>query len=254
MAQSEVTATRLRPEHLVLALAAVAWAALVLPAVVGAGHTHAGSASSFASLPAVLGGWAVMVLAMMLPPALPLVRTLTVLDDARGRLALLGTGALVGVWLAAGVVLVGLGTALALLLPAGPRAHEVVVGVALVAAGGYQFTPIKTACLSACRTPRWFVLQYWHGGSAAVEAARIGAAYGAACVGCCWALMVLCVVGGAAALPSMIGLTALMAVERLTPRGRRAARTAGYVLVAAGLAAVLGLLPDPLAVLLLGSH
>ena len=185
-----------------------------------------------------------MVAAMMLPPTLPLVRTLTALDDGRARLPLLGVGCGDSLWLAVGAVLLGLAAGVALLLPATPRAHEVAVGVALLAAGGYQFTPLKAACLTACRTPRWFVLRHWHGRSAVAETARIGAAYGVACVGCCWALMALCVVGGAAALPSMVALTALMAVERLTPRGRRAARTAGRLLIVAGAAAVLGVLPD----------
>jgi predicted metal-binding membrane protein len=66
--------------------------------------------------------------------------------------------------------------------------------------------------------------------------------------------MALCVAGGAAALPSMVALTALMAVERLDPRGRRFARTAGWFLIVAGAASVLGVLPHPLALLLLGTH
>lgn len=233
---------RVRPEHVVLGIAATAWAALVLP---GTGHSTTGP---------TVGGWAVMVAAMMLPPTLPLVRTLALLEDGRWRLPMLGVGALTALWLAVGAVLVALATALAAVLPHAPRAHEIAAGVALVAAGGYQFTPLKAACLTACRTPRWFVLRYWHGRSPAAETLRLGAAYGAACVGCCWALMALCVVVGAAALPAMVALTALMAVERLTPRGRRAARTAGWVLLAAGAAAVIGVLPDVLAHLLLGSH
>ncbi len=241
---------RVRPEHVVLAVAATAWAALVLPAITGRAHTHAGAASTTA----LLGGWAVMVAAMMLPPTLPLVRTLAALDGGRARLPLLAVGAVTAVWLAVGVVLHALATGVTGLLPATPRAHEITVGVALLVAGAYQFTPLKAACLTACRTPRWFVLRHWHGRSAVAETARIGAAYGVACVGCCWALMALCVAGGAAALPSMVALTALMAVERLDPRGRRFARTAGWFLIVAGAASVLGVLPDPLALLLLGTH
>jgi predicted metal-binding membrane protein len=244
---------RVRPEHVVLTVAAAAWAALVLPAASGAAHAHT-TATSPGALPAVLAGWAVMVAAMMLPPTLPLVRTLAALDAGRARLPVLGVGAVLGVWLTVGAALIAVAGGVALLLPATARAHEVVVGIALSVAGAYQFTPLKAACLTACRTPRWFVLRYWHGRSAVAETARIGAAYGVACVGCCWALMALCVVGGATALPSMVVLTALMAVERLTPRGRRAARTAGRLLILAGAAAVLGVLPDPLALLLVGAH
>ena len=234
-----------RPEHAVLAVAALAWVTLVLPAAVGAGHGGTGP---------TISGWAVMVAAMMLPPTRPLVRTLAALDGGRARLPLLGVGVVLGVWLAVGAVLFGLASVVTALLPSTPRAHEVAVGVALVAAGGYQFTPLKSACLTACRTPRWFVLRYWHGRSAIVETLRLGAAYAGACVGCCWALMALCVLGGATALPTMVALTVLMAVERLSPRGRRAARTAGWVLLAAGAAAVMGVLPHPIALLLLGSH
>lgn len=235
-----VVRIRVRPEHLLFGTAAVAWAALVLP-----GTPHG---------PVTLGGWAVMVGAMMLPPTVPLVRTLRALDDGRARLPLLGVGAVVGLWLVVGAVLVALAAGLTAVLPATPRAHEVTAGVALVAAGGYQFTSLKSACLSACRTPRWFVLRYWHGRSPVAETLRLGGAYAVACVGCCWALMALCVVGGATALPAMVALTALMAVERLTPRGRRAARTAGWLLLVAGAAALLHVLPVPLAHALLGTH
>jgi predicted metal-binding membrane protein len=195
-----------------------------------------------------------MVVAMMLPPTVPLVRTLAALDGSRVRLPLVGVSAVICLWVVVGAVMLALAGGVALLLPAAARAHEVMVGIALLAAGAYQFTPLKAACLTACRTPRWFVLRYWHGRSAVAETARIGTAYGVACIGCCWALMTLCVIGGATALPSMVMLTALMAVERLTPRGRRAARTAGRLLVVAGAAAVLGVLPEPLALLLLGTH
>jgi predicted metal-binding membrane protein len=245
--------SRLRPEHVVITGAALAWVALVLPAAAGVGHAHeVGGASPGA----IIGGWTVMVVAMMLPPALPLVRSLVALDDGRLRLPMAGIGAVVAVWLATGAVLFGLAAGLSGLIDLAPtgRTRDVAIGAALMVAGGYQFTPLRAACLTACRTPRWFVLRYWHGYSALRETLRIGAAYGVACVGCCWALMVVCVVGGAAALPSMVAFTALMAVERLTRRGRRTARAAGWALLVAGACAVLGVLPDPFAVLLLGTH
>jgi len=218
---------RLHPEHVVITGAALAWAALILPAAVGAGHAHdVGGASPGA----IIGGWTVMVVAMMLPPALPLVRTLVALDDGRLRLPMAGVAAVIAVWLATGAVLIGLATGLSWLIDLAPtgRTHDVAIGAALILAGGYQFTPLRDACLTACRTPRWFVLRHWHGRSAVRETLRIGAAYGLACVGCCWALMIVCVVGGAAALPTMVAFTALMAAERLTRRGRRTARAAGW--------------------------
>jgi predicted metal-binding membrane protein len=156
------------------------------------------------------------------------------------------------VWTAAGAVFVAGDAAVHGLVGDADGVAVRIAGGVLVLAGLYQFTALKNACLTACRTPRWFALRYWHGRRAAAEAAVIGTAYGVSCVGCCWALMLVSFVAGAAAMPAMVALSVLMAAERLTRRGRRLVRPAGAVLVALGAAVLTGLLPPVLLHPLLG--
>lgn len=230
---------------------AVGWAAATSS---GGAHDHAHHLGHSGSAGDV-GGWTVMVLAMMLPAALPLLAMLRRLFARRPAApALLGV-ALVGylaIWAAAGGVLVSGDTGLRRLSGGSPDAAIPIAGGVLVVAGLFQFSSLKKACLTACRTPRWFALRYWHGRRAAAEAAVIGTAYGVSCVGCCWALMLVSFVAGAAAMPAMVALSVLMAAERLTRRGRRLVRPAGAVLVALGAAVLTGLLPPVLLHPLLG--
>lgn len=256
----------------VLALAAAAWIAVSLThgtsldhhrlgGLLGASeeapaheHDHhaAGAVSTEPSAlgPAllVLGGWALMVVAMMLPPALPLVQTMhRLLARRRARTALLAAGvaAFVAVWTVAGVVLLTGDAVLHAVAEAWPGLRPAyVTGGVLVAAGVYQLTPLKRACLRACRSPRSFALAHWHGRRPAlVELATVSAAYSVVCVGCCWALMAVSLAVGAAALPVMVVLAALMAAERLVGWGRRLVVPTGVALVALGILAALGLLP-----------
>ncbi|MGL5849429.1 MAG: DUF2182 domain-containing protein, partial [Phycicoccus sp.] len=194
-----------------------------------AGHHGAGEVrlpTDGASSPVVpwLLGWVLMVVAMMLPPALPLLRTMRRVGVRVGRpLRVVGatTAAFVGVWVAAGVGLLAGGGALGGLLdrsvwlaahPAGPS------GLAAVAVGAYQLSPLRRACLTACRSPAAVLLTTWSGTRPAVtEAAHTGLRYGAVCVGCCWALMALTLTVGAAALPLMVLAGVVMALERLAP-------------------------------------
>ena len=112
-------------------------------------------------------------------------------------------------------------------------------------AGAYQFAPWKDRCLTACRSPRGFAARHWHGEHPVVDIATLAGAYALSCAGCCVALMGVAVaVDGAAgtvALPVMVALAAVMAAERLLPRGRRLVRPVGAVLLGAG--AVLALSP-----------
>jgi predicted metal-binding membrane protein len=196
----------------------------------------------------VLTGWVIMVAAMMLPPTLPFAQVVRQLAGARrggSGLVLLALSGFLLVWAGVGAVLVI--AQVLIRATAGPVAGwpAGVVGGALVLAGAFQFTRLKTTCLRACRTPRWFARRHWHGRAPAREAGVIGAAYGVSCVGCCWALMVLCFVAGTAALPVMVGLSVLMAVERLTRWGRRVVRPTGAALVGVGAAVLLGVVPAP---------
>ncbi|HWM57565.1 MAG TPA: DUF2182 domain-containing protein, partial [Pseudonocardia sp.] len=156
----------------------------------GPGSSPAEAGSPLAAAGGLLAGWALMVVAMMLAPALPMLELLRRLLARRRHPTLLVTvGALayLGVWTAVGAVLVTGDVVAARLLPPNP---DVLLGAALVVAGGYQFTPAKDACLRACRSPRSFAVAHWRGERPAwVEVATVAGAYAAWCVGCCWALM-----------------------------------------------------------------
>jgi predicted metal-binding membrane protein len=227
------------PAVAVLPLAAVAWTAVVVAPPAGHGQ---------------LTGWAVMVVAMMLPPALPMLGVLRALAGRRrvpGLLVAVGGVAFVGVWTAVGALLLAIAEAVRAGVAAVPwlAAHPgVVAGVVVAAAGVAQFGRWKDRCLTACRSPRGFAARYWHGPTPLTDAATLAGAYALSCAGCCAALMGVAVaVGGAAgtvALPVMVTLAAVMAAERLLPRGRRLVRPVGAVLLGAGaLLAVSSLLP-----------
>jgi predicted metal-binding membrane protein len=107
-----------------------------------------------------------------------------------------------------------------------------VAGLALVAAGVYQWTPAKHACLHHCRAPLAFVLTGWEPG--AWGAFQMGATHGTHCVGACWLLVLLLFAAGALNLPALAVLAALVLAEKLLPRGVWVACIAGLALVAWG--------------------
>jgi predicted metal-binding membrane protein len=102
----------------------------------------------------------------------------------------------------------------------------------LIAAGVYQFLPIKNVCLSKCRLPLGFLLTEWRDGW--TGAVRMGLRHGAFCVGCCWLLMALLFVAGVMNLLWIALLSAAVLVEKALPFGRQAARAVGVLMIAAG--------------------
>ncbi|WP_091107618.1 DUF2182 domain-containing protein [Geodermatophilus dictyosporus] len=233
----------------VLVVAGAAWLVLyLLGQGTGAGdhggHLHAGRAAAGTGA-AALTGWALMVVAMMLPPALPLLRVLQRLvarHRTRHLLVASAAGAFLAVWVVVGALLVA-GELVVLAVTGGAwrPAPQVLVGGVLVLAGAFQLSPLKRRCLTACRSPRTFAVAHWHGERRpAVEAATIGVAYGASCVGCCWALMAVCLAGGTAHLATMVPLAVVMAAERTTRTGLRLVRPIGVAAVLLGLVLLLG--------------
>jgi predicted metal-binding membrane protein len=188
--------------------------------------------------------WWVMMAAMMLPSAAPLVLLAAALHRRKGRH---GRPALAAAVLTAGYLAVWGGFSLAATLAqwglehAGLLAPETMAGVTpalagalLLAAGLYQLTPLKQACLRHCRSPVEFLTRHWRPGHAG--AFRLGLAHGAYCVGCCWFLMALLFVGGVMN-PLWIGAIALYVLaEKLAPRGRLLTRAGGLLLAGWGVA------------------
>jgi len=183
--------------------------------------------------------WALMGAAMMAPTLVPALRTY---DDLRHTAAVPRGGfwALVGgylaVWLGFALVAAGLQLALAGL---GGQAMLWGTPLLLALAGLYQFSPIKEGCLSKCRAPLTFFMGAWQPGL--TGAARMGLRLGAICLGCCWALMALGLIGGAMSLIWMGLATLLMTLEKLPQIGRRITIPLGLALLAgAGFTAIGG--------------
>jgi predicted metal-binding membrane protein len=107
-------------------------------------------------------------------------------------------------------------------------------GLVFVAAGSYQWTRLKDVCLTQCQKPFAFLMR--HGGFRrdAPGALMLGLRHGVYCVGCCWALMALLLVGGAMNVLWIVLLTLLILLEKVTPLGRLIAPLAGTILIAAG--------------------
>jgi len=110
-----------------------------------------------------------------------------------------------------------------------------VSGIVLIAAGLYQWTPIKDVCLRQCQAP-WLFIQN-HGGfrADAVGSLAIGARHGAYCVGCCWVVMALLFVGGVMNVLWIALIASFVLAEKIIPAGRILSRIAGVVFVLAGL-------------------
>jgi predicted metal-binding membrane protein len=106
-------------------------------------------------------------------------------------------------------------------------------GLLFIAAGLYQLTPLKQACLAVCRSPFDFVVNHWRDG--AVGALRMGLSHGLYCLGCCWILMALLFVGGVMNLLWVAVLAAVVLIEKLFPLGFWMARISGVLLAAYGI-------------------
>lgn len=99
----------------------------------------------------------------------------------------------------------------------------------LVAAGIFQLSPLKDACLQKCRTPMGFLLTDWRSGRAG--AFQMGLKHGRYCIGCCWALMTVLFVMGVMNLTTIAVLSGIVALEKLAPNGRLIAKLGGIAMI-----------------------
>jgi len=192
--------------------------------------------------------WAVMMAAMMLPAASPMILFYTRIAGERGatRSAAGATSVFVlgylAVWAFFSIGAAALQLAFerfALVSPAMRATSVALTGLVLVAAGVYQFTPAKRACLRHCRSPLEFVMLHWQPGARGAFA--MGVRHGAYCVGCCWLLMLLLFVGGVMNVAWIAGIALYVLVEKTVPAGHWVSRAAGVVLLFAGAATLLAL-------------
>jgi predicted metal-binding membrane protein len=186
--------------------------------------------------------WAVMMIAMMTPAAAPMILMFSTIHRRRaaeGRptvpTAIFILGYLV-VWalysVVAALTQAGLHAA-AMMSSAMAATSPLLAGGLLVAAGVFQWTPLKRACLAACRSPLSFLMTGWREGRAG--AFGMGLRHGLYCLGCCWALMALLFVAGVMNLLWVAAIAVAVLVEKVVPRGDLVGRLAGVILVAAGM-------------------
>ena len=192
---------------------------------------------SWANWIAVLIMWAVMMAAMMLPTTMPMVLVFGTLNKSRGEAGrtVAFVAGYVALWTAFGAAATAAQWTLqatGLMSPMIVSMSPVLSGALLMIAGTFQFTPLKQACLRACRAPLGFLLTDWRAGI--WGAARMGVRHGLYCLGCCWALMALLFVGGVMNLLWIAALTLLVATEKLAPKGEILARVLGALMIVAG--------------------
>ncbi len=226
-------------------LAIFAWAATVWQTAAGDRLMMAGVPMSLA-----MGGrfgltsavlflliWIVMMAAMMFPSVWPVVLVYAAVVRARGRGSVpLFVAGYLSLWEAFGVLAyagyVGAGAVLASSAGLSERL-AVLTGAVVIAAGLYQFTPLKRACLAHCQEPLEYLAAHWHDGRAG--GFGMGLAHGAYCMGCSAGLMLALLALGVMEIRWMATLSAVIALEKLGPRHRAMPAVVGIGLVLLGI-------------------
>lgn len=186
--------------------------------------------------------WAAMMVAMMVPSAAPAILLFATVHRHSLAAERPPTAAFLGGYLACWTAFAAGAATLQIELERAALASPLTMalvnrhaaGALLIAAGLYQLSPLKDACLGKCQAPAQFLSRHFRPG--AIGAARLGLLHGAYCVGCCWLLMALLFVGGVMNLAWIALLTALIAAEKLLPGGTWIARFSGVVMCGWGVA------------------
>jgi len=186
--------------------------------------------------------WTVMMAAMMLPTAVPMIFAYARMRAGERQArnvwlpVLAFSGGYIAAWAAFSLGASVLQAGLADLAYLSPMTMRILPGAAaggiLIAAGIYQFLPIKQACLRQCRTPIGFLMTQWREGISG--AFSMGWRHGLFCVGCCWALMGLLFVAGVMNAFWIIAITLYVLVEKIVPNSRMVSRLVGVGLIGMG--------------------
>ena len=190
----------------------------------------------------IFGMWWVMMVAMMLPSATPMLLLHARVArgaKAAGRVTLTSTALFAAGYLLAwgGFSLLATSAqwgleAARVLSPMLQTSNRWLGAGILLAAGLWQLTPLKAGCLRHCRSPLSFLVGHWRDGR--LGALRMGLEHGVFCLGCCWFLMLLLFFGGVMNLYWIAGLAVFVLLEKTIPFGHWLARVAGIALVACG--------------------
>jgi predicted metal-binding membrane protein len=187
--------------------------------------------------------WAVMMVAMMVPSAAPMILAFLTVNKNRcaNNRPLVPVGIFLlgylAVWTAysAAATLAEWALHQATLLSTTMTATSPALNSAiLIAAGIFQLTPLKQSCLKHCRSPLSFLMSEWRDGAAG--AFLMGVRHGAYCTGCCWILMALLFVAGVMNLVWIALLALVVMAEKILPKGEILGYIAGVALIAAGVA------------------
>ncbi len=186
--------------------------------------------------------WSVMMTAMMLPSATPMILIFSTVNRKRH----LSGNQIVPTWIfLSGYLLVWIGFSimatgaqwgmhtLSLISPELKIINPLVSGIILMAAGIYQFTSIKDVCLKNCQSPLGFIMGNWREGKSG--ALLMGLKHGMYCIGCCWAFMLLLFVAGVMNLLWVAVIASFIFLEKVAPIKHLLSRAAGFLLVAWGL-------------------
>ena len=188
------------------------------------------------NLIAVFAMWVVMMIAMMLPSALPMIlmHHRMAKKNSHPFENLSFTISYLFIWVFFSVVAVALqfiAQKAGLLDPASLTTTKIISIILLIMAGVYQFTELKNTCLSKCRTPAGFFMGYWKSG--VLGAFKMGTRHGLFCLGCCWAIMLLLFVGGVMNLTWVLILTIAVVAEKTLPAGELISKLIGVGLILA---------------------
>jgi len=206
-------------------------------------HTQAWTIASFLMYFLM---WSIMMIAMMTPSAAPMLLFYAkiIRQKQPGREPYLKTGLfLLGyllVWIgfsAAATLVQWALHSTSLVTMQIVRATPILGGIILISAGAFQFSQLKNACLTHCRTPVGFIMTDWREGN--LGALIMGIKHGFYCVGCCWLLMALLFVAGVMNLLWMAIITIFVLVEKIVPAGDRISRYAGVLFIIWGILAIL---------------
>ncbi|MFW6074151.1 MAG: DUF2182 domain-containing protein [Chloroflexota bacterium] len=240
MTTSGIDRTRdsIGPATVILLAAALAWIGIII----WASDMGAMPGTMDLTLPVFVVMWALMMAAMMLPSAMPMITLYirTIQTQRWLRMAAFGSGYLLA-WALAGVPAFGLAWIageVAIEYSGVATAGAVII---FVAAGIYQLTPLKHRCLKHCRSPLAHLMHYGNY-RGRLRDLRAGSHHGFFCLGCCWGLMLLMIGFGVMNVIAMIGLAAVIAIEKQWRYGEQFSRATG--IVAFGLAVAVIWFPD----------
>ena len=233
----DLTTRILRHQRLVVVggvvlLALLSWLFLIG----GAGMGHEAMMPGPPPLSALVIMWWVMMAAMMLPSATPAILLYARIREMRTHDSVIAESWVFAIGYLAVWLLFSLVAASAQWMLAGPSMalkNRMAGGALLLAAGIYQLSPLKAACIRQCRSPAQFISHHWRSGWQG--AIRLGFLHGAYCVGCCWMLMALLFVGGIMNLLWITALTIVVAVEKFASRGPLFGQAVGVSIICWGL-------------------